>query len=107
MSSKGLSLRWRMILIIAGIPLLLLIPVFIFVANQYRNAYRQVYWGKGDLITIQLQQTIETVAPYVETIQDAPGLEPFLQQIVANNREFDFLALVDDMGLVIEHSAPG
>lgn len=107
MSSKGLSLRWRMILIIAGIPLLLLIPVFIYVANQYRNAYRQVYWGKGDLITIQLQQTIQTVAPYVQTIQDAPGLAPFLQQIVANNREFDFLALVDDSGLVIEHSAPG
>ncbi len=107
MSPKGLSLRWRMILIIAGIPLLLLIPVFIYVANQYRNAYRQVYWGKGDLITIQLQQTIQTVAPYVETIQDAPGLAPFLQQIVANNREFDFLALVDETGLVIEHSTPG
>ncbi len=107
MSSKGLSLRWRMILIIAGIPLLLLVPVFIYVANQYRNAYRQVYWGKGDLITIQLQQTIETVAPYVETIQDAPGLAPFLQQIVENNRDFDFLALVDSTGWVIEHSTPG
>ncbi|MFN2200942.1 MAG: GAF domain-containing protein [Caldilineaceae bacterium] len=107
MSSRGLSLRWRMILIIAGIPLLLLVPVFIYVANQYRDAYRQVYWGKGDLITIQLQQTIETVAPYVETIQDAPGLAPFLQQIVENNREFDFLALVDNTGLVIEHSTPG
>jgi len=106
MSPKGLSLRWRMILIIAGIPLLLLIPVFIYVANQYRDAYRQVYWGKGDLITIQLQQTIETVAPYVETIQDAPGLAPFLQQIVANNPEFDFLALVDSQGWVLEHSAP-
>ncbi len=107
MSSRGLSLRWRMILIIAGIPLVLLIPVFIYVANQYRNAYRQVYWGKGDLITIQLQQTIQTVAPYVETIQDAPGLAPFLQQIVVNNREFDFLALVDSAGWVIEHSTPG
>ncbi|MFN2283096.1 MAG: GAF domain-containing protein [Anaerolineae bacterium] len=107
MSSKGLSLRWRMILIIAGIPLLLLIPVFIYVANQYRDAYRQVYWGKGDLITIQLQQTIETVAPYVDTIQDAPGLAPFLQQIVENNRDFDFLALVDSTGWVIEHSTPG
>lgn len=107
MSSKGMSLRWRMILIIAGIPLLLLVPAFIYVANQYRDAYRQAYWGKGDLITIQLQQTIETVAPYVETIQDAPGLAPFLQQIVANNREFDFLALVDSTGLVIEHSTPG
>ncbi|MGC9396524.1 MAG: GAF domain-containing protein [Anaerolineae bacterium] len=107
MSSKGLSLRWRMILIIAGIPLLLLIPVFIYVANQYRDAYRQVYWGKGDLITIQLQQTIETVAPYVVTIQDAPGLAPFLQQIVENNREFDFLALVDSEGHVIEYSSPG
>ncbi len=107
MSSKGLSLRWRMILIIAGIPLLLLIPVFIYVTSQYRDAYRQAYWGKGDLITIQLQQTIETVAPYVETIQDAPGLATFLQQIVANNREFDFLALVDNTGLVIEHSMPG
>ena len=107
MSSKGLSLRWRMILIIVGVPLLLLIPVFIYVANQYRDAYRQVYWGKGDLITIQLQQTIETVAPYVETIQDAPGLAAFLQQIVENNREFDFLALVDSTGLVIEHSLPG
>lgn len=107
MSFKGLSLRWRMILIIAGVPLLLLTPLFIYLGNQYRDAYRQVYWGKGDLITIQLQQTIETIAPYVVTIEDAPGLASFLQQIVANNREFDFLALVDSAGRVIEYSAPG
>ena len=107
MSQKGLSLRWRMILIIAGIPLLLLVPVFIYVSNQYRDAYRQAYWGKGDLITVQLQQTLETVAPYVETFEDAPGLATLLQKIVEGSPEFDFVALVDRMGRVIEHSTPG
>ncbi|HOU12575.1 MAG TPA: GAF domain-containing protein [Anaerolineae bacterium] len=107
MSQKGMSLRWRMILIIAGIPMVLLIPVFIYVSNQYRNAYRQAYLGKAELITIQLQQTLETVAPYVETFQDAPGLATLLQKVVEGSPEFDFVALVDNAGKVIEHSTPG
>ncbi len=107
MSQKGLSLRWRMILLIAGIPLLLLIPVFIYLSQQYRNAYRQAYLGKGDLITIQLQQTLDTVAPYVETFEDAPGLADLLRTIVEGNPEFEFVALVDHTGKVVEHSLSG
>ncbi|HOT90650.1 MAG TPA: GAF domain-containing protein [Anaerolineae bacterium] len=107
MSQKGLSLRWRMILLIAGIPLLLLIPVFIYLSQQYRNAYRQAYLGKGDLITIQLQQTLDTVAPYVETFEDAPGLADLLRKIVEGSPEFEFVALVDHTGKVLEHSMSG
>ena len=71
---RGPSLRWRMILLVAGIPLLVLMPLLLYFGARYRDAHRDAYWSKGDLATIQLRQTIRTTAPFVETVPDAHGL---------------------------------
>lgn len=104
---RGLSLRWRVILIVAGISLLLVTPVMLFVGRRYQNAYREAYWSKGDLATIQLRQTIRAISPFVETVGDAPGLAAYLQDIGDNVSDFDFIALVDGNGRVLMHSIPG
>ncbi|MBN2004942.1 MAG: GAF domain-containing protein [Anaerolineae bacterium] len=106
MSQRGLSLRWRMFLLNIGIPLLVLGTGFLYIGWQYRNAYREAYFGKGDLITRELTRIIETIAPYVKTIEDAPGLQGLLQDMARDVPEFDFIALVDDTGLVVEASTP-
>jgi len=69
----GLSLGWRMVLVIAGLPLLLLTPLLVYFGRQYSDAYRDAFWSKANLATIQIQQTIETIAPLAETVADAPG----------------------------------
>lgn len=107
MSKRGLSLRWRMVLLVAGIPLLILSPLFLHVVGQYRLQYRQVYWEKADLLTSELEQIIETVGPYIETVEDAPGLTSLLRRMADTVEEISFIALVDARGLVIEYSAPG
>ncbi|NBD36510.1 MAG: GAF domain-containing protein, partial [Chloroflexi bacterium] len=106
MFRKDLSLRWRIIFIITSISLVLLGPIFLFARGQYLNAYREAYLGKGDLITLQLKQIIETVAPYVVTLDDAPGLSRLLQDTASEVEEFEFVALVEESGRVIEHSSP-
>lgn len=105
MLQKGLSLRWRMLLLNIGIPLLVLGTAFVYIALQYRNAYREAYFGKGDLITRELTRIIETIAPYVATVEDAPGLRELLQDMARDVAEFEFIALVDDTGLVVEASS--
>jgi len=104
---RGPSLRWRMILLVAGIPLLVLMPLLLYFGARYRDAHRDAYWSKGDLATIQLRQTIRTTAPFVETVPDAHGLGSHLTDIVEQVPDFLFIALVDDKGRVIEHSLPG
>ncbi len=106
MSMKNLSLRWRIILVITGISLVLLLPIFLFARGQYLGSYREAYFGKGDLITLQLKQIIETVAPYVVTLDDAPGLSRLLQDITSEVEAFEFIALVEESGRIIEHSDP-
>ncbi|MFP4394156.1 MAG: GAF domain-containing protein [Anaerolineales bacterium] len=106
MDRNNLSLRWRMIFIIAGILVVLLTPIFLFARAQYINAYQEAYLGKGDLITLQVKQIIETVAPYVITLDDAPGLSRLLQDITSEVEAFEFVALVEESGRIIEHSNP-
>ena len=106
MSRKNLSLRWRMILIIASILVVLLTPIFLFARAQYISAYQEAYLGKGDLITLQVKQIIETVAPYVITLDDAPGLSRLLRDITSEVEAFEFVALVEESGRIVEHSNP-
>ncbi len=106
MFRKDLSLRWRMIRTITGVSLVLLVPLLLFVRGQYMKTYREAYLGKGDLITLQLKQIIETVAPYVVTLDDAPGLSQLLQDIALEVEAFEFVALVEESGRIVEHSNP-
>ncbi len=104
---KNLSLRWRMILIIAGIPLLFLIPVFLFIGTEYQAAYQEAFWNQGELATLQVQLIVEQITPYVVTLDNARGLSGVIQRINNSVEEFEFIALVDERGEVIVHSQPG
>ncbi|MBN1487807.1 MAG: GAF domain-containing protein [Anaerolineae bacterium] len=101
------SLRWRMFFTLVGVPLLVMMPIFIFIGIQYRNSYRDAFLGKGDLMAQQLQLTIEKVTPYLESIEDAPGLAQVVQDAASYVEEFAFVALVDENGKVFYHSTPG
>jgi GAF domain-containing protein/HAMP domain-containing protein len=97
---RGLSLGWRMVSIIAGLPLLLLTPLLVYFGRQYSDVYRGAFWSKASLATIQIQRAIETAA-------DAPELVRLLQDTDENAEDFDFIVLVDDGGLVIAGSVAG
>ncbi len=106
---KTMSLRWRMVLIVMILPLLFLVPVFSVAGTIYRQAYRDARLGKGQVITSQVAQIVETVSPYVRSIRDMPGLETYLRNSVnlQENKEIAFAALVSDKGLVYYHTLSG
>ncbi|MBN1873472.1 MAG: GAF domain-containing protein [Anaerolineae bacterium] len=102
----GLGLRWRLALLIVSVPLLLLTPIFVYMGRQYQVSYREAHWDKATIVGRQLAQMITSIAPYVETLDDAPGLGNFLEDMAQNVPEFEFIALVDELGKVIYHSQP-
>jgi len=104
---RGLSLGWRMVLAIVGLPLLFLTPLLVYFGRQVSDAYRDASWSKANLATLQIQQTIETIAPLMETVADAPGLVRLLQDTDERVEDFDLIALVDEDGLVIASSVAG
>jgi len=107
MSLKSLSLRWRMTLLAVLLPLLFLMPVFLFLGQGLRTAYRDARLGKGEMITRQLGQAVNSVAPYISSIYDVPDLESYLRESIADQPEMVFSALVLDTGFVVYHSLPG
>lgn len=126
MSLKNLSLRWRMILIVPGIPMLFLMPIFVFVGLQYRGAYQDAYWKQGEIAVLQVEQIIVEVGGYIETLDDTYGLDQLIEGMVLGESSlqtlpgepevpgmrdkenpFVFIALVDKEGLVIVHSSSG
>lgn len=107
MSLKFLSLRWRMTLLAALLPLLFLVPIFLFVGQRYRTAYREARLSKGEMITSQLGQAVNSVTPYISSIYDVPDLESYLRESITEQPEMVFSALVLDTGFVVYHSLPG
>lgn len=107
MSLKSLSLRWRVTLIALLLPLLFLMPVFFFVGQMSRTAYRDARLSKGEMITNQLGQAVNSVTPYISSIYDVPDLESYLRESIADQPEMVFSALVLDTGFAVYHSLPG
>ena len=107
MLGKSLGLRWRMILIIALLPLLILMPVFVFMGYRYRDSYRDARLSKGEMVTLQLDQVMRSVAPYVSSVYDVSGLDTYLRQSIEGQREIAFAALALDTGFAVYHSLPG
>ncbi|NMC01932.1 MAG: hypothetical protein GYA30_06110, partial [Chloroflexi bacterium] len=68
MHRKGLSLRWQMVLIIVVLPLLLLTPLLFFAGAQFRSEYREARLGKGHMITQQVRQHVDVVAPFIASV---------------------------------------
>jgi GAF domain-containing protein len=104
---RGLSLRWRMILILAGLPLLLLVPAFLYVGGLYYNSYREAYWSKAALAVQQVDKRIGDVRPFYRAIYDAPSLPQVVRDVAGSSEDFDFVAIVDEEGRVVLHSTWG
>ncbi|MGC9358743.1 MAG: HAMP domain-containing protein, partial [Anaerolineae bacterium] len=104
---KSLSIRWRMVLILVVLPLLLLLPGFLFVGVQYRNAYRDARLGKGEILARQVEQSLVSVSPYISSVRDLPALDRYLGQSIEDEPEMAFAAVVRDDGFVLYHSVPG
>jgi len=99
------SLRARMMLVVVGIPMVLLLSFSTLIGGQYFVAFRGAHLGKADLVTRELLQILQTVAPFVATLDDASGLNALLQNMTGRDDAFAFIALVDRNGFVLEHSA--
>lgn len=107
MHRKGLSLRWQMVLIIVVLPLLLLTPLLFFAGAQFRSEYREARLGKGHMITQQVRQHVDVVAPFIASVRDVPGLERYLRDSIAGQPELAFAALVRGDGIIVLHSTSG
>ena len=107
MRGKGLSLRWQMVLIIVVLPLLLLTPLLFVGGAEFRDEYREARLGKGHMITQQLRQHLDVVAPFVASVRDMPGLDRYLRDSIRGQPELAFAALVRGDGIIILHSTPG
>ncbi len=106
MVGKPLGLRWRMILIIVVLPVMVLMPVFILMGTWYRDSYRDARLSKGEMITRQIDQAVRSVEPYVSSIHDVPGLESYLRESIEGQPEIAFATLVLDNGFIVYHSLP-
>lgn len=107
MRGKGLSLRWQMVLIIVILPLLLLTPLLFVAGGEFRDEYREARLGKGHMITQQLRQHLDVVAPFIASVRDVPGLDRFLRDTIKDQPELAFAALVRGDGIIVLHSTPG
>jgi len=107
MFERSLSLRWRLVLIVGLLPLLILLPVSAYVGGRYQAQYRDVRLSKGEMITRQLVQTVEALTPFITTIYDLPALGGYLRDSVQDQPELAFAAVVMENGLVVYHSVPG
>lgn len=107
MFRRSLSLRWRLTLIVGLLPLLILLPVAIYVGVEYQRQYRDVRLSKGEMVTQQLVRTVENATPYISTIYDLPDLGSYLRESVRDQPELTFAAVVRENGLAVYHSVPG
>ncbi|MDX9954189.1 MAG: GAF domain-containing protein [Anaerolineae bacterium] len=96
-----------MVLIIVILPLLLLAPLLFLAGGEFRDQYREARLGKGHMITQQLRQHIDVVAPFVASVRDVPGLDRFLRDSISGQPELAFAALVRGDGIIVLHSTPG
>ena len=107
MNRRSISLRWRLVLALGLLPLLILLPVSWFVGRAYQEQYRDIRLSKGEIITGQLAQTLRRVSPYISSVQDLPELNTYLRQSIQDQEEMTFAALALENGLVLYHSLPG
>ena len=104
---RGLSLRWRIILTLIGLSLLLLVPTFLLVGRLYYNAYREAYWSIAGVAVQQLDQRIADVRPFYQTFTEAPSLPQIVRDVADSSDDIQFVALVDESGRVLLHSMLG
>ena len=109
MTHKIFGLRWRMILLITGIPLLILIPVLYTFGNRYTAAYRESYWDKAEIIANQIKYMMDDFQFNPVNPEDKQKVHvifaDFIQaSALGSSQDFAFIALVDKNGYVVQHS---
>jgi GAF domain-containing protein/HAMP domain-containing protein len=107
MRPKSLSLRWRLVIIMGLLPLLILLPVSVYVGGRYQAQYRDVRLSKGEMVARQFAQTLRALSPYISTIHDLPDLGSYLRGSIEEQPELAFAAVVLENGLAVYHSVPG
>lgn len=107
MFGKSISLRWRLVLIVGLLPLLILTPALYFTGGRFRDFYLTSELEKARIVTRQVERTVSETVPYVDSIQDMVGLERYLRSAIENQPAISFAALVLGDGLVLYHTEPG
>jgi GAF domain-containing protein/HAMP domain-containing protein len=102
-----MSLRWRLIILVVALPLLVLVPLFVYVGAVNRASYREARLSKGEMINRQVERLVVDLDPYVTSLSDASGLKRYLRDSVGDEDDVAFAALVFDSGYVVHHSLPG
>ena len=110
MKQTIISLRWRMILLVAVIPLLVLIPIFLVFGNRFTSAYREAYWKKADIIAKQVVYSLDELG-FSSQSEDSNGINNALVNYLSASgldgiQDFEFIALVDANGYIVGHSTP-
>ncbi len=104
MNVRGLSLRWRILLWSGLIPLLMILPVLIFIGREYQASYRANSLGEARVLTRDLQRTIQDITPYISSIYDVQGLRGEVRTAASGLERVAFVSIVLDTGTVLYHS---
>ncbi len=103
---KRVSLRWRMILLVGLIPMLVAGIASYFVSGNFGDAYHRKIFEKGVMLTRQLEVMGSSQSSEVEILIDNPALLSLIRDTVRSVDDFAFVALIDDFGRVYLHSDP-
>ncbi len=104
MKARKLPLRWRLLLWSGLFPLLLVVPVLVYIGQQYQSAYRDNSLGEARVLVRDLQRTIQDVIPYISSIYDVQGLRNEVRTSGSGLERVAFVTLVFDTGTVLYHS---
>ena len=104
---KNLSLRWRMLLVMALVPMLVAGIASYFVSGRFGDAYRRKVFDQGAMVTRQLQLIGSPLPTDLQTLGDTSDIVPLMRDTARSIDDFSFIMLVDDSsGYVLLHSDP-
>ena len=103
---RRLSLRWRMIVLVGLIPMLVAGIASYFVSGGFGDAYHRQIYDKGVLATRQLQFVGSPFPSDLQSVSEDSELTSLIGEMARSVDDFSFIALVDQTGRVILHSDP-
>lgn len=107
--NKVNHLRRRLLLIVAGTPLLIIISVLLFVGFHYITTYREGYWQQAEIIAHQFRVVIREYSfdnlPEEERVLVETLVHDFMPYPTsARNQIYDFIAVINKDGKILYHS---
>jgi GAF domain-containing protein/HAMP domain-containing protein len=101
---RNLSLRWRMILLVGLIPMIVAGFASYFVSRNFGDAYRRKVLEKGVMVTRQLQVLGASSLSERESLEDDSELLAFIRDTAHSVEDFIFISVIDDSGRALLHS---